>query len=65
MGASRSMRGSCARSATRPTKAYPLVRIIHGGPHSIFGHVFFFDMQAWANQGWHVIFINPRASQRR
>lgn len=44
-------------------KAYPLVQIIHGGPHSIFGHTFFFDMQAWANQGWHVLFINPRASQ--
>jgi dipeptidyl aminopeptidase/acylaminoacyl peptidase len=44
-------------------KEYPLVQIIHGGPHSIFGHVFFFDMQAWANQGWHVLFINPRASQ--
>jgi dipeptidyl aminopeptidase/acylaminoacyl peptidase len=42
---------------------YPLVQIIHGGPHSVFGHVFFFDMQAWANQGWHVLFINPRASQ--
>jgi dipeptidyl aminopeptidase/acylaminoacyl peptidase len=44
-------------------KEYPLVQIIHGGPHSIFGHVFFFDMQLWANQGWHVLFINPRASQ--
>ncbi len=44
-------------------REYPLVQIIHGGPHSIFGHVFFFDMQAWANQGWHVLFINPRASQ--
>ncbi len=42
---------------------YPLVQIIHGGPHSIFGHVFFFDMQLWANQGWHVLFVNPRASQ--
>lgn len=44
-------------------QTYPLVQIIHGGPHSIFGHVFFFDMQLWANQGWHVLFINPRASQ--
>jgi dipeptidyl aminopeptidase/acylaminoacyl peptidase len=41
----------------------PLVQIIHGGPHSIFGHTFFFDMQLWANQGWNVLFVNPRASQ--
>jgi dipeptidyl aminopeptidase/acylaminoacyl peptidase len=44
------------------TKA-PLVQIIHGGPHSIFGHTFFFDMQLWASQGWNVLFMNPRASQ--
>jgi dipeptidyl aminopeptidase/acylaminoacyl peptidase len=42
---------------------YPLIQIIHGGPHSIFGHVFFFDMQLWASRGWNVLFINPRASQ--
>ena len=42
---------------------YPLVQIIHGGPHSIFGHTFFFDMQLWANRGWHVLFVNPRATQ--
>lgn len=41
----------------------PLVQIIHGGPHSIFGHVFFFDMQLWASQGWNVLFVNPRATQ--
>ena len=41
----------------------PLVQIIHGGPHSIFGHTFFFDMQLWASQGWNVLFMNPRASQ--
>ena len=41
----------------------PLVQIIHGGPHSIFGHAFFFDMHLWANQGWNVLFVNPRATQ--
>lgn len=46
-----------------PAQRYPLVQIIHGGPHSIFGHTFFFDMQLWASQGWNVLFINPRASQ--
>lgn len=44
-------------------KQYPLVQIIHGGPHSVFGHVFFFEMQLWANQGWNVLFVNPRATQ--
>lgn len=47
----------------REGQTYPLVQIIHGGPHSIFGHTFFFDMQFWANQGWNVLFVNPRASQ--
>ncbi|HET8625776.1 MAG TPA: S9 family peptidase [Thermomicrobiales bacterium] len=46
-----------------PARRYPLVQIIHGGPHSIFGHVFFFDMQLWASCGWNVLFVNPRASQ--
>lgn len=44
-------------------KQYPLVQNIHGGPHSVFGHVFFFDMQLWASQGWNVLFVNPRATQ--
>ncbi len=44
-------------------QTYPLVHIIHGGPHSIFGHAFFFDMQLWANRGWNVLFVNPRATQ--
>src|SRR5262249_16574983 len=42
---------------------YPLVQLIHGGPHSVFGHMFLFDMQLWASRGWHVLFVNPRASQ--
>ena len=46
-----------------PDQKYPLVQTIHGGPHSIFGHTFFFDMQLWASQGWNVLFINPRGSQ--
>jgi dipeptidyl aminopeptidase/acylaminoacyl peptidase len=46
-----------------PSQQYPLVQIIHGGPHSVFGHVFFFDMQQWASHGWNVLFVNPRATQ--
>lgn len=42
---------------------YPLVQLIHGGPHSVFGHTFFFDVQLWASEGWNVLLVNPRGSQ--
>lgn len=48
--------------ATEPTPA-PLVLDVHGGPHSIFGHVFFFDMQLLAAEGYSVLFANPRATR--
>src|SRR5437763_10701440 len=41
----------------------PLVLEIHGGPHSTFGHVLFFDMQLLAAQGYGVLFANPRATR--
>ncbi|HEY8286893.1 MAG TPA: S9 family peptidase [Chloroflexota bacterium] len=43
--------------------AAPLVLDIHGGPHSIFGHAFFFDMQLLAAGGCGVLFVNPRATR--
>ncbi|MGH2390333.1 MAG: alpha/beta hydrolase family protein, partial [Chloroflexota bacterium] len=43
--------------------AGPLVLDIHGGPHSIFGHVFFFDMQLLTAAGCGVLFVNPRATR--
>jgi dipeptidyl aminopeptidase/acylaminoacyl peptidase len=43
--------------------AGPLVLDVHGGPHSIFGHVFFFDMQLLSAQGYSVLFVNPRATR--
>ncbi|MGH2409726.1 MAG: alpha/beta hydrolase family protein, partial [Chloroflexota bacterium] len=43
--------------------AGPLVLDVHGGPHSIFGHVFFFDMQLLAACGCGVLFVNPRATR--
>ncbi len=48
--------------ATDPTPG-PLVLDVHGGPHSIFGHVFFFDMQLLAAHGYGVLFVNPRATR--
>lgn len=48
--------------AETPTPG-PLVLDIHGGPHSSFGHVFFFDMQVLAAQGYAILFANPRATR--
>lgn len=41
---------------------YPTILNIHGGPKTIYGKVFYHEMQYWANQGYIVIFANPRGS---
>jgi dipeptidyl aminopeptidase/acylaminoacyl peptidase len=41
---------------------YPGFLYIHGGPHSAFGHVFSFDFQMLAGQGYAVLIVNHRAS---
>ncbi len=41
---------------------YPAILNIHGGPKTVFGTVFFHEMQFWANQGYFVFFCNPRGS---
>jgi dipeptidyl aminopeptidase/acylaminoacyl peptidase len=41
---------------------YPLILQIHGGPHSMYGHAFFHEMQLMAAQGHVVLFTNPRGS---
>ena len=41
---------------------YPLVLDIHGGPHTAYGEMFFFEFQVLAAQGQGVLFINPRGS---
>jgi len=35
---------------------------IHGGPKTVYGPVFYHEMQYWANLGYHVLFCNPRGS---
>ena len=50
-------------AGAREPVAGPLVLDIHGGPHSIFGHTFFFDMQLLAAGGHGVLFVNPRATR--
>jgi dipeptidyl aminopeptidase/acylaminoacyl peptidase len=45
-----------------PTKKYPLVTEIHGGPNTQYGYGFFHEMQLLAAQGYVVFFCNPRGS---
>lgn len=39
---------------------YPGILNIHGGPKTVYGNVFFHEMQYWANEGYVVFFCNPR-----
>jgi dipeptidyl aminopeptidase/acylaminoacyl peptidase len=41
---------------------YPVVLSIHGGPHTAYGHEFFFEFQMLASQGFAVLFCNIRGS---
>ena len=44
------------------SKSYPAILDIHGGPKTVFGEVFYHEMQAWANMGYFVFFCNPFGS---
>lgn len=46
-------------------KVYPAILNIHGGPKTVYGEVFFHEMQYWANEGYVVFFCNPRGSDGR
>ncbi len=41
---------------------YPAILDIHGGPKTVYGQVYYHEMQYWANQGYIVFFANPRGS---
>ena len=45
-----------------PSRKYPLVLNIHGGPHAAFGAAFMHEFQVLANAGYLVLFTNPRGS---
>jgi len=45
-----------------PTKKYPLIIDIHGGPHTAYGYVFDHEFQWMAAQGYVVLYPNPRGS---
>ena len=41
---------------------FPLILVIHGGPHGSYGNDFSFDRQLLAANGYVVLYTNPRAS---
>jgi dipeptidyl aminopeptidase/acylaminoacyl peptidase len=45
-----------------PSKKYPLILEIHGGPFSNYGDRFDFEKQVWASMGYVVLYTNPRGS---
>ncbi len=45
-----------------PTKKYPLILEIHGGPFSSYGPVFSAEIQLFAAAGYVVLYTNPRGS---
>ncbi len=48
-----------------PNKTYPAILDIHGGPRTVYGEIFFHEMQFWAGQGYFVFFCNPIGSDGR
>lgn len=45
-----------------PSKKYPLILEIHGGPFGDYGDRFDFEKQIWASMGYVVLYTNPRGS---
>lgn len=45
-----------------PTRKYPLILVIHGGPHNMFGHDFDERMHLLSQAGYAVVYMNPRGS---
>lgn len=48
-----------------PSKTYPAILDIHGGPRTVYGKTFYNEMQYWAGQGYFVFFANPIGSDGR
>lgn len=46
-------------------QTYPAVLDIHGGPKTVYGPVFYHEMQLWANLGYVVFFCNPKGGDGR
>ena len=48
-----------------PEKTYPAILDIHGGPKTVYGPVFYHEMQMWAGMGYFVFFCNPKGGDGR
>lgn len=48
-----------------PSKRYPAVLDIHGGPKTVYGPVFMHEMQLWASMGYFVFYCNPKGGDGR
>lgn len=46
-------------------RSYPAILDVHGGPKTVYGTVFYHEMQVWASQGYFVLFCNPTGSDGR
>ncbi|MGN0517845.1 MAG: prolyl oligopeptidase family serine peptidase [Acutalibacteraceae bacterium] len=46
-------------------KTYPVILDVHGGPKTVYGEVYYHEMQYWAGKGYFVIFCNPTGSDGR
>ena len=45
-----------------PNRTYPAIFDIHGGAKTVYGPVFYHEMQYWAGKGYFVFFCNPKGS---
>ena len=45
-----------------PSRKYPLILQIHGGPHAAYGYTFTHEFLAQAARGYVVLYVNPRGS---
>lgn len=45
-----------------PSRKYPAILDVHGGPKTVYGEVFYHEMQIWASQGYFVFYCNPHGS---
>jgi acylaminoacyl-peptidase len=45
-----------------PSRKYPFILDIHGGPHAMYGVAFQHEFQIQANRGFVVLYTNPRGS---
>jgi dipeptidyl aminopeptidase/acylaminoacyl peptidase len=47
----------------RPTRRYPAILEVHGGPQTQYGYSFFHELQLLAARGYVVVYGNPRGSE--